>query len=186
MPVMPALTLAATVMSVGSSISQGYQAKGQADYQAKLLEQKAGIIDQKKAIEAQQYDRMSRQFAGKLRARAAASGLEMSGSPAAVLIDSLAQIEFDKQLGQYNLEVDKIYNLNSANMYKAQGKMAVSQGYSKAFSTIMLYGAGQLAKGAGSTGSYSDPKGVMPKNPYNNYMGSGRSYYPGGYSGLAR
>lgn len=73
-------------------------------------------------------------------ARVAKSGLAFSGSPVSVLTSTLTQMDMDKQIGQYNLEMDKQYALATGQAYRRQGALAEQQGKMNAFSTILKGG----------------------------------------------
>jgi hypothetical protein len=79
-------------------------------------------------------------MAGTVSARTAKAGLDLSGSPMAVMIDNLTQMELDKSIGNYNLEVQKRYALSTADAYKRQGKAAMTSAMSNAFSTVLKGG----------------------------------------------
>lgn len=135
-----ALALAPTIASSATSLMSGFSQSNEAKYNAGLYQQQAGVIDTQKAIEAGQYERAKRQLAGTTIARTAKSGLMFSGSPAAVMVDSLTQLEMDKQVGQYNLEVQKRYALAGAETYNRRASTLKTQGYMNAFSTLLKGG----------------------------------------------
>jgi len=162
----PYAAYAATQVIKGYSQNKAYES------QAGIYEQQAGQISAAQGLEGAQYDRKKGQLAGKLTARVAKSGLAMSGSPVAVLVDSLTQIEMDKQTGQYNLEVEKRYALSGAALTRLKGKQAITSGWGDAFQTMLSYGVGKYGN-----------KNVIKTNPYGG--GSVPSYKPsrfGGYS----
>jgi len=133
-------TILATAAMAGTQIAGGIAASKEAKYNASLYEQKAGLISNQQGLEAYQYNRAIRQMSGTLTSRTAKSGFALKGSPMAVMIDNLTQMELDKSIGQYNLEVEKRYALAGAEAYKRQGKTALIQGYTNAFSTILKGG----------------------------------------------
>jgi len=154
------LAIGLGVASAGQSIAGGIAANKEAKYNASVMEQQAGMIDAQKGLEGYQYDRAKNQLFGKGVARTAKAGFELSGSPMAVMIDSLTQLEMDKSVGQYNLEVQKRFALSSADQYRRRGKTALASGYANAFSSILKAGfdAG-MGSGMFKSGSISDPRG---------------------------
>jgi hypothetical protein len=169
--VLPTIATAATQFSSG-------QAQGrQETYNAGLYEQQAKAIDVQKVIEAGQYNRVMRRTSGSIIARTASAGLTMSGSPMAVLVDNLTQMEMDKSIGQYNFEVQKRFALSTADEYRRRGNTAVTQGYTNAFSSLLRGGFDYSMRSGWLSGS-NDPTGR-----YN--VGYGRGYYPGGYRSTA-
>lgn len=144
--------LAATAFSAGSQIISGNKQsknlKYQGQYDAQVYEMQAGMIQEQKKIEEYQYNRAGAKLRGGIVARSAGNGLLLSGSPLALLVDSESQLQMDKAIGQYNLEVQSRYASSGANYYRYSGdqqaKLARATGYSNAFSSI-LQGATNLA-----------------------------------------
>lgn len=143
------ITLALKAVQAVSQIGQGRAQQAEANYNASLLNDKAGMIDMQKGIEATQYERLKSQMAGKQMAAMGAAGVGPSGSPMAVMIETQKQINIDKAIGQYNLEREKFYTKSEAEAYKRQGKRAATSGYMNAFTT-MLSGASEYAKYSGA------------------------------------
>jgi len=175
-----ALMLAPSIASAATSIFSGFSQSKEANYNAGLYTQQAGIIDTQKAIEAMQYERAKRQIAGTTIARTAKGGLMMSGSPMAVMVDNLTQLEMDKQVGQYNFEVQKRYALSGAEAYKRRASIYERQGYINAFSTLLKGGFD-----AAMAGGVFSPRNTIadPVGRYN--VGYGAGSYPGGYSRMS-
>jgi hypothetical protein len=137
-------SISGAILGAVQSINEGRVSKAQADYNAALMEGKAQWIDLEKATEAGQYERFKGKFIGKSMASMAGAGLMPSGSPMAVLVDSLTQINIDKAIGQFNLEQQKRYDINAADMSRIQGQNAMSQANTNAF-TSMLKGGYQAS-----------------------------------------
>lgn len=144
-----------------SQIGQGYAQREESKLNATLLEGKAGMIDVQKGIENTQYERLKARTAGQTVANIAASGVTMSGSPMAVYLDTMTQINIDQAIGQFNLEQQKRYTKSEADAYRRQGKSQVSAGYTNAFST-MLQGASSYAmyKGYGAKSTFDTTAGA--------------------------
>lgn len=174
--------LAVTGATAATQVMAGNAQGNQYKYNAGLYDQQAKQIDVQKAIEAGQYNRAMRRTSGSIIARTAGAGLTMSGSPMAVLVDNLTQMEMDKSIGQYNLEVQKRYALATGSEYRRQAGVAVRQGYTNAFSTVLRGGfdyamsSGMFrtgnntivgGRGGRSTGIQSTPYGNVPTwSPY--------------------
>jgi len=131
------LAIAATA---GSQIYKGMEQKKTANRNAAIADQQAGLIDEQAGLEAYRYDRAKQRYAGAATARTAKSGFAMSGSPMAVMLDSLTQIELDKSIGQFNLDMEKRYARSGADEYRRQGSSAFSQGLVNAFSSTLRGG----------------------------------------------
>jgi hypothetical protein len=113
--------------------------QNEAAYNAGVYRQQAGMVEQQKQLKAQQDARNIRFVEGKTTAMVAAKGLEMSGSPMAILADTLTQMEMDKAISGYNYDMEK-YSLESqaqatesrgftlASQYRSQGRNAMTAG----------------------------------------------------------
>ncbi len=131
--------------AAGMQIAQGYSAakevNRQGEYNAQVYEQQAGTIGEQARIEAGQYDRAISRTVSKGIVRTAGAGLDMGGSPLAVMVDTETQMLMDKAVGQYDYEVKRRYTLSGADYYRQtareQGKAAIFGGYSNAFSTML-------------------------------------------------
>jgi hypothetical protein len=158
MGAMTALTIGMGAISAGTKIITGHREKKEAErnaqmvynqsvYNAGIFRQQASMVEDQKNLKAQQDARKIRFMAGKHVAMTAAKGLEYSGSPIAVLVDTLTQLEMDKAINTYNYEVEQ-YGLESkaretelrgytlAESYREGGKTALLKGYMGGLSTM--------------------------------------------------
>jgi hypothetical protein len=140
--------MAAVYAMAGTQVLSGISQMRHAQYNASLYQKQAEMVDVQKKIESQQYDRMKRRMAGTITARTAKAGTTLSGSPMAVLLDNLTQIEYDQAIGQYNLNINKFQAQSAASMTKSQGRAALFGGFTNAFSTIMT---GRMMTGTNTT-----------------------------------
>ncbi len=128
-------------MQIASGITKSKEIETEAEYNAAIYEQKAGMVEAQKGLEAYQYDRARGKARGKAIAVTAKAGLLLSGSPMAVMIDTETQMLLDKAVGQYNLEVEKRYALSGAAEYRRTGKIASKTalwaGYTNAFTSLL-------------------------------------------------
>lgn len=129
------------VAQAGTQIAGGVAASSEAKYNAKIKEQQANMISAQADLEASQYDRQIARAGSTLTARVGKSGLMMSGSPMAALIDMTTQMELDKAVGQYNYEYQKRFALSQADQYKRNARTAMFQGVSGAFTSLLQTGA---------------------------------------------
>lgn len=120
------------------------QAKGiqrQAEYNAKVYDQQAQMIREKKKIADYQFARDAARARGKIVSQTAGKGLLLSGSPLAVLVDNETQMQFDKSIQDYNFKIDENFAMSSATNTRAMGayesRAAKFSGYSNAFSTAL-------------------------------------------------
>lgn len=140
-----AAVLGLGAMAAYSQIQAGRQQakeyKRQADYNAQVYEQQAQMIQQKQKIEEFQANRRIRAMEGSVIAKTAGSGFDFSGSPLAVMVDNETQMQLDKSIGQYNLEIQRRYAMTEASNQRyvggQQARLAKTTGYSNAFTTIL-------------------------------------------------
>lgn len=156
-----ALLIAGGAFSAATQIAgAGAQSKGiqrQAEYNAQIYEQQAEMIQQKKKISEYQFNRNAAAIRGSIVAKTAGKGFNLGGSPLAILIDNESQMQFDKAIGDYNLDIERNFALSGATNTRQTGAMqsrlARFSGYTNAFSTVLNTGAAygmmnmKLAKG---------------------------------------
>lgn len=137
MGLMTAAMLTLGVVIAGQQVSAGYAKKEDTAFNASIIEHEAEVIEGKKGFESYKYDRLKGQYSAMIMARTGKAGLAFSGSPLAVYTDVNTQIEMDKLIGQYNLDVQKSYKYAEAEQYRRTGRRAVTAGYTDAFSTLL-------------------------------------------------
>ena len=143
------------VSQIASGMYEEREASANAELQeanAARLEAQAGVVDVMKNIKAMQDDRMINIAASKTVAATASKGIEMSGSPAAILVNTRTQMEIDKAISQYNYEVEKSRYMTDASItrigargIRAGGRAARAAGIGRGLTTfgsaLMLSGA---------------------------------------------
>ena len=183
-------------INAGMSIMGGFQQKKEADrnasaiegeaaYNAGVYRQQAGMVEQAKQLKQQQDARKIRFAAGKTTAVTAHKGIEMSGTPVAVMVDTLTQMEMDKAITAYNYDVEK-YSLESsarateyrgstlADSYRRQGRNAMMGGIISGLTTFAgsaLFAASRLHKpnvmpGMKTTSADVFKAANIPNKPY--------------------
>lgn len=176
------IALAATIASAGmsaiGSVQQGYAAKQQADYNAKVAESNTAAARQQAALDESTSRKKSELALGAIRARAAANTGDIEGSALDILADSAAEAELEALVLRYGGEVKAKQSEGEAALNRARGKNAVFAGYVGA-GTALLAGGGK-ALGAygtrsGASGSVIPPlsQTVPRKNSWGGrYMGA--------------
>lgn len=138
------LGLIAGGAALGKGEAGARHARYEGDYNAIVYDQQAVMIDASKKLEASQYDRAIRRARSTAISRTAGAGLELGGSPIAVMIDTETQMLLDKSIGQYNLEARKIGAISSARYSRYTGKQgaraSMAAGYTNAFTTLAQTG----------------------------------------------
>lgn len=122
----------------------------QGEFNAQVYEQQAQMVLEKKKINEAQYLRNKKRASGSIVAGAAGKGFQFSGSPLAVLTDVETQLGFDRDIENYNLDVERNFALSGASFQRETGRqqaaLSRATGYSNAFSTILntAFMAGRL------------------------------------------
>ena len=130
--------LTAVALAFGATqVIGGMMQKKEGDYNASVLHQQAGMIDEQKKLQFYQDDRAIRKIMGQTVATTAGKGIKMSGSPIAIMIDTRTQLEMDKAIGQYNLDVQKYGVTAQAGAEKRKGKTAMYSGITQGLTTVM-------------------------------------------------
>ena len=119
-------------------------------YNAGVYRQQAGMVEQQKQLKAAQDARTIQFVAGKTTAMTAAKGLQMSGSPMAVLVDTLTQMEMDKAISSYNYDIEKVALESKAQSTERSGYTLASQYRSKGRDAMTAGIVGGLTTFAGS------------------------------------
>ena len=163
MGAMTAIMVGMGVVSAAQQMIGGNAAKSEADYNASValseskynasvLKQQAGMIQDQKELQLAQDKRAIRFVMGKTVSVTSSKGIEMSGSPMAIMIDTRTQLEMDSAIGQYNLEVQKFGVLSQAestlrkgetvaSQYRRSGVTARTAGYVGGLTTLFQTGA---------------------------------------------
>jgi hypothetical protein len=154
------------IMAVGAAVSaagaikQGNDQAAIADYNAKVGEVNAQQAQAEAAVNAGQQDRQTRQTLGQAAAAYGAAGVDMTGSPLDVMMDSASQGELAKRLILYQGDTKAAALRQGASVSEAQGGAAQTAGYFSAGSTL-LTSAGSIAYKAGQ-GAPGSTAGTSP------------------------
>lgn len=132
-----AAMIANAITGVVQSIESGRVAMAQARYNAAILEGKAKWMDFQKDIVGQQYDRARGKMIGKSIVATAGANLRFSGSPQAVTQDSVTQLNIDRAIQMANIDMEKQYTLNAAEMELVKGRNEVRAQRVNAYSSVL-------------------------------------------------
>jgi len=152
------LALAAVGTQAYGQYKSGQDAQAAADYNAAIYQQQAQVIDVKKGITRQQYDRSIRKLEGASVTAIASSGYDFSGSFLEVMNDNLTQAQLDKQISIYNLDVEKSQALSAASESQRAGSRARSAANIGALSTVLTGGNEWYSK----YGGFGATTGIKP------------------------
>lgn len=178
---MGAVTAALATMAVASSVTQaagqyksGRDAAYAEKYNANVLREQAGFIQQSADLEKRQIAIQGKRIAGEQVAGYSKGGVTLSGSPLQVMIASAANNEMDQMIVQYNADVQRRRILSEAAYKEQLAKNYARAGKMQAGSTLLT----GLTNAAMNYGGLTDKLGGT---------GTGRTFYqePAGSSGGA-
>jgi len=151
-----ALLAAGTAMKVIGGIKAGNDAQAAAEYNAAVLEEKAASIDVKKKISNERWGKVIDQFGGELTVAVASSGYDYSGSFLSHINRVMTEAQLDKQIDNYNLELEKHQALSGAGEQRRAGSAAKSAALWGAAGTALTEGNEWYSK-YGQAGSATTP-----------------------------
>ena len=144
-----ALMAASVGMQVIGQVQSGMAAREAADYNAQVYREKAANIQVKKDITTVQYNRALKQLRGETVVAVSGQGRDLSGSALHVLNDNLTQMELDKSIELYNLDIDKRRALSGADEHERTGDREMRSSLFQAGSTILTAGNAWYQKSGG-------------------------------------
>lgn len=196
MGAMTSIMVGLGVVSAGAQMIGGFASGNEADanaravtseanYNAAIYEQQAAMIEQQKNLKIAQDKRQIRFVQGQTVAMTAHKGIELSGSPLAILIDSTTQMNMDMAINAYNYDMQKYGALSAADSTRRKGQ-TTADAYRRSGDTARLSGViGGLTTlfqtGAAATPSFAGAQ-TTPTKKIN--IGN-TNYYRGGTSGLS-
>jgi len=152
-----ALALAGVGMQAYGQYRSGQDAAAAAQYNAAIYQQQSEVIEVKKGLTRQEYDRMIRKLEGASVTAIASSGYDFSGSFLEVMNDNLTQAQLDKQKAIYNLDVEKLQAQSAASESIRSGDRARTSANINSVATLLTEGNEWYSK-YGGFGTAS-PKG---------------------------
>lgn len=154
-----AATLASTAVAVTASVQQGKAQKAQANYQASLQERQAAIDARNAQLAKQQTEQRVadrrerfRRLEASNRARAGASGIELSGSFLDVELDNLMQSEMDVANLRFGGGMESLNLMEQADASRSNASMSRVMGKERQTASYLSAG-GQALSGLSSAAS---------------------------------
>lgn len=151
--------LAMSAVSAISQIGQGKAQRAESNFNATLYDNQASLIEEKKQIDYGQFNRLKGKTLSTSVASVAASGIGLSGSPMAVMLDAQTQINIDQAISSFNIEQEKNYAKAQADQQRRLGKAQQSAANTNAFTTL-LSGASNYAM---YKGGFDNPLKKSPR-----------------------
>lgn len=139
------------VQGVGG-VLQGRQETALGDYNAKILEERAVAERQSFALLEEQKKRITKSQIGSQVALYAGSGIKMSGSPTAVILDSETNANLDLAIERYNSDVRARGFENQAAVTRYEASQKSARSYAGAAKTFLTTAADSYTSQIGKTG----------------------------------
>ena len=144
----------AVVGAIGAAQYQQQGAIGKynqavANRNATIKEQEAEQIEKQKEFDIAKFDQQFTQLQGQTKTRILFSGAELSGSGLRILRQNAEQAEIEKDIIEYNANINKARKFEEANFARMQGVVARNQarsaefGYYAQAGTSLLTGFGE-------------------------------------------
>lgn len=142
-------TVAGTGVAVAGQIQQAKAEKEVADYNAEVLESQAKAVEKKTTFDEDLHRDRVRKILSSQRAQYGSRGIDITGTPLLVQLDTAERGELDALAIRYGGDVEAALTRSQANLVKMGGRNRRVASY---------YGAGRtLLSGASSlAGTYSD------------------------------
>ncbi len=152
-------------MQAASSIGQAIQARSNAKIQARQYGLQIAQLEQEKKILTEQYEAKRQQLTGSLTAKAAASGVKLSGSVADSLSQSIMELGLEESRQKYNISMNQVNAAYNQKASKIAGKYAFISGLTGAatnalssYATYQYYWGSGDNKGTNTTGTTGSKK----------------------------
>ena len=148
-PIASAVTAVTAVAAAQQASAAGKYNQAVANRNATIKEQEAEQIEKQKEFDIAKFDQQFTQLQGQTKTRILFSGAELSGSGLRILRQNAEQAEIEKDIIEYNANINKARKFEEANFARMQGVVARNQarsaefGYYAQAGTSLLTGFGE-------------------------------------------
>jgi hypothetical protein len=148
-PIASAVTAVTAVAAAQQASAAGRYNQAVANRNAAIKEQEAEQIEKQKEFDIVKFDQQFTQLQGQTKTRILFSGAELSGSGLRILRQNAEQAEIEKDIIEYNANINKARKFEEANFARMQGVVARNQarsaefGYYAQAGTSLLTGFGE-------------------------------------------
>lgn len=150
--VLAAATVASTAVSAFSMVQQGQQAKKIGKYNRQVAEVEAQRTRNAAQFEEDRLRRRVRSLIGTSRARAAAQGSVIEGSPLSLIEETVSEAELDAKVIRQSADADAARLTAQGAISDAEGRAAARRSFVGAFGTVV--------QGGQAVHSLTRPRGV--------------------------
>ena len=130
---MAAATAATSLIAARQASAAGKYNQAVANRNAEVKEQEAQLIENQKELDLARFDKQFRQLQGQTKTRILFSGAELSGSGLRILRQNAEEAEIEKDIIEYNANINKSRKFEEANFARMQGQIARNQARSAEF-----------------------------------------------------
>jgi len=126
-PAVPYISAVTQVAAARQASAVGRYNQAIQNRNAQVAEQEIELIEQQKEFDIAKFDKQFAQLQGSTKTNVLFSGAELSGSGLRILRANAEQAEVDKDIMNYNAEINKSQKLEEANFSRMQGTLARQQ-----------------------------------------------------------
>jgi hypothetical protein len=126
-PAVPYISAATQIVAAKQASAAGKYNQAIQNRNALLAEQEGELIEKQKEFDLAQFDKQFAQLQGSTKTNVLFSGAELSGSGLRILRANAEQAEVDKDIINYNAEINKSQKFEEANFARMQGQVARNQ-----------------------------------------------------------
>jgi len=147
-PIASAVTAVTAVAAARQASAAGKYNQSIANRNAIIKEQEAEQIEKQKEFDLVKFDQQFTKLQGQTKTRVLFSGAELSGSGLRILRQNAEQAEIEKDIIEYNANINKARKFEEANFARMSGQVARNQarsaelGYYAQAGTSLLTGFG--------------------------------------------
>jgi hypothetical protein len=157
MEAVPYVVLGSTVMDAANKDAAGRFNQKVYNRNAQIAEQEKEAIRQQTELELARFEDNFDKLQAQSKVRILTSGADLSGSGLRVLHNNVVQKDIEKNIINYNSQVQQISKSNEATMSRIQGQYARTMGRSAAIGT--------LVKGVGTFSQSPQGKTLLDNMP---------------------
>lgn len=154
-----------TIAQVAGQITGGISEADAARENEKRSKLVAAAVLRRSEYEAELRRREGRRLRSKQQALFAKSGVEMAGTPLAIMDEAIAEAEMDALMIEEQGQVEAGGYLHEAKLYKKSAKQSTTGGFIKGGTTLLTSAGSWLRPSTNSKGVKIFSKQVFPKIP---------------------
>lgn len=160
--IIAATAIAGAGLTAYGQYMQGSQAAKAEQMNKQLYEQQAEQVDRARQIENEKMARQKKSVMSRGMAVIGAKGISPTGSPMEVMLDTMTQMELDRQTMNYNADIAKSRALSGAAMAGEYAKNYQTMGTLGAASTLLTEGNRMYMRNYG----VQNPMSMKPKGGF--------------------